>query len=126
LFLSCFVQKAEALMQRMARQRLLSSHDLRVLRRSHVMLERNLSRHMENDFEHLALLPYFEMKHSSMLKHTSELKNVPDFFNWRDLPSFPKRVRQSPRDAKVARLREITESLQTRQSEQEEHEQRTI
>ncbi|CAH0477739.1 unnamed protein product [Peronospora belbahrii] len=68
-------KKAEALMQRMARQRLLSSNDMRVLRRSHVMLQRNLTWHMENDFDHLALLPYFIMKHSSM-KHVPELKHL--------------------------------------------------
>ncbi|KAG6969767.1 hypothetical protein JG687_00003009 [Phytophthora cactorum] len=86
-------KKAEALMQRMARQRLLSHSDIRVLRRSHVMLERNLSWHMEDDFAHLALLPYFITKNSSMMKHTPELKDVPDFFNWRDLPNFPKKIR---------------------------------
>ncbi|KAH7476740.1 Histone-lysine N-methyltransferase ASH1L [Phytophthora ramorum] len=108
-------KKADALMQRMARQRLLSSHDIRVLRRSHVMLERNLTWHMEDDFAHLALLPYFIPEHSSMMKHTPELKHVPDFFDWRDLPNFPKRVPRASREAKVKRLRDITESLQDRQ-----------
>lgn len=116
-------------MQRMARQRLLSHSDIRVLRRSHVMLERNLTWHMEDDFAHLALLPYFVSKHSSVMKHTPELKHVPDFFNWRDLPNFPKKVRRLTRDAKVARLHDIAETLQARQQQedaeenQEEHEQ---
>ncbi|CAH0491350.1 unnamed protein product [Peronospora effusa] len=113
------VKKAEALMQRMARQRLLSSSDIRVLRRSHVMLERNLTQHMENDFDHLALLPYFITKHSSMMKHAPELKHVPDFFSWRDLPHFPKKARLLPRKAKVARLCKIAETLQARQKQQQ-------
>ncbi|KAG7402393.1 Gametoproteintin-binding protein 2 [Phytophthora boehmeriae] len=86
-------KKAEALMQRMARQRLLSSTDMRILRRSHVMLERNLSWHMDDDFQHLALLPYFITKTST--KHAPELKHVPDFFNWRDLPGFPLKIRNA-------------------------------
>ncbi|KAG1708319.1 hypothetical protein DVH05_024997 [Phytophthora capsici] len=112
-------KKADALMQRMARQRVLSHTDIRCLRRSHVMLERNLTRHMENDFEHLALLPYFVTKQSSMMKHTQELKHVPDFFNWRDLPNFPKKVRRLSKEDKVARLRAITESLQSRQKSEQ-------
>ncbi|KAG6613392.1 histone-lysine N-methyltransferase ASH1L isoform X1 [Phytophthora cinnamomi] len=113
-------KKAEALMQRMARQRLLSHSDIRVLRRSHVMLERNLTWHMEDEFAHLALLPYFVSKHSSVMKHTPELKHVPDFFNWRDLPNFPKKVRRLTRPAKVARLHEIAETLQARQGREEQ------
>ncbi|CAI5733003.1 unnamed protein product [Peronospora destructor] len=113
------VKKAEALMQRMARQRLLSSSDIRVLRRSHVMLERNLAQHMEDDFNHLALLPYFITKHSSMMKHAPELKHVPDFFSWRDLPHFPKKARLLPHKAKVARLCKIAETLQARQKQQQ-------
>ncbi|KAG7391340.1 Histone-Lysine N-Methyltransferase ash1l [Phytophthora pseudosyringae] len=113
-------KKAEALMQRMARQRLLSSSDIRVLRRSHVMLERNLSWHMEDDFAHLALLPYFITKHPSVMKHTPELKHVPDFFNWRDLPNFPQKARRLSREAKVGRLRSITASLQARQQQQQQ------
>ncbi|KAG2947032.1 hypothetical protein PC117_g7151 [Phytophthora cactorum] len=99
-------KKAEALMQRMARQRLLSHSDIRVLRRSHVMLERNLSWHMEDDFAHLALLPYFITKNSSMMKHTPELKDVPDFFNWRDLPNFPKKWSHS-----VVKIRNVSELI---------------
>ena len=76
------------------------------------MLERNLTRHMEAEFDHLALLPYFITKQSSTVKHTPELKHVPDFFNWRELPNFPKKPRQLPQDAKVARLRKIAELLQ--------------
>ncbi|KAE9022161.1 hypothetical protein PF005_g5049 [Phytophthora fragariae] len=106
-------KKAEALMQRMARQRLLSHTDIRVLRRSHVMLERNLTWHMEDEFAHLALLPYFISKHLAVMKHTPELKRVPDFFNWRDLPNFPKKMRRLTRDAKVARLHGIAETLHT-------------
>ena len=113
------LQKAEALMQRMARQRLLSSSDIRVLRRSHVMLERNLTQHMEDDFNHLALLPYFVTKHSSMMKHAPELKHVPDFFSWRDLPHFPRRACLLPRKTKVARLCKIVETLQARQNQQQ-------
>ncbi|CAI5739904.1 unnamed protein product [Hyaloperonospora brassicae] len=110
-------KKAEALMQRMARQRLLSSSDIRVLRRSHVMLERNLTWHMDTEFEHLALLPYFITKQSSAIKHAPELQHVPDFFNWRELPNFPKKPRQRPQDAKVARLCKIAALLQARQKQ---------
>lgn len=78
-------------MQRMARQRLLSHSDIRVLRRSHVMLERNLTWHMEDDFAHLALLPYFVSKHSSVMKHTPELKHVPDFSTGETCPTSPRR-----------------------------------
>ncbi|TDH70939.1 hypothetical protein CCR75_008028 [Bremia lactucae] len=107
-------KKADALMQRMARQRILSSSETRILRRSHVLLERNLTWHMEDDFAHLALLPYFITKQSSMLRHTPELKYVPEFFNWRDLPNFPKKMRHLSREEKVARLRAITTSLQAK------------
>uniref|UniRef100_A0AAV1UH73 Histone-lysine N-methyltransferase n=1 Tax=Peronospora matthiolae TaxID=2874970 RepID=A0AAV1UH73_9STRA len=110
-------KKAEALMQRMARQRLLSSSDVRVLRRSNVMLERNLTRHMEAEFDHLALMPYFITKQTSTVKHTPELKHVPDFFNWRELPNFPKKPRQLLQAAKVARLSKIAELLQARKKQ---------
>ncbi|KAL7683122.1 putative AWS domain, histone-lysine N-methyltransferase, H3 lysine-4 specific [Plasmopara halstedii] len=107
--------KADALMQRMARQRLLSSSEVRVLRRSRIILKRNLTWHMDDDFAHLALLPYFVTKPSSqVIKHMPELKYVPDFFNWRDLPNFPKKVRVISRQAKIARLSEITTSLQAK------------
>ncbi|RLN97216.1 hypothetical protein BBJ28_00021167 [Nothophytophthora sp. Chile5] len=103
-------QRAHGLM---VAQRLLSHSEMRVLRRSHVMLERNLSWHMDDNFDHLALLPYFVSKTSS----STQLKHVPERFKLRELPNFPRRPRLLPRAARVARLKEIAESLGAQQQQ---------
>jgi hypothetical protein len=102
------IQAADSLMNRMARQRLLSQGELLFLRRSRVLLRRNLERNMEMDFPLLHLQPYFMSEPHGLLEH------VPPVLRLRDLPGFPAKLAVLPVESRRKRLEELLHVLRRR------------
>lgn len=95
-------------MDRMARQRLLSRAELLFLRKSRVLLRRNLECNMELDFPLLHLQQYFIQEPHGQLAH------VPPVLRLRDLPGYPAKPAVLPVESRRKRLEELLKFLQRR------------
>ncbi|DBA03464.1 TPA: hypothetical protein N0F65_002872 [Lagenidium giganteum] len=99
----------------LASQRVLNKREIEFVKRSRVMLVRNLARGLDVNFRCIYLEPFF-------VSELGKLHEVPDCFDPRKLPGFPQKYdphARSPAE-KAARLLDLTQRLATAAEHQQD------